>query len=76
MNAPDVPIRRMYPAPNRPTRLACTIVEMPLTRRAAQDAHDRKSSLPPAVRTTIAMVRTMPARVSTQYWSAREIATG
>ena len=44
MKAPDVPISRMYPAPKRPNRLACTIVVMPLTRSAAEAAHDRKSS--------------------------------
>ena len=76
MNAPDVPINRMYPAPRRPTRLAWTMVAMPLTSSAAHAAHDRKSSLWPAVRTTIATVRTTGPSVSRQYCRANPMVTG
>ena len=66
----------MYPAPMRPTRWACTIVTTPLTSSAAHAAHDKKSSLSPAVRTTIATVRTMGPKVSTQYCSANPMVMG
>ena len=49
---------------------------MPLTMSAAEAAQDRKSSLPAAVRTTMATVRTMGPTVSTQYCSANPIAMG
>ena len=65
MKAPEVPIRRTYPAPIRPNRTTCNIVVAPLTRIAPNTAHDRKSSVPPAARITIAGVRTMPAMVRT-----------
>ena len=58
----------------RPRRLACTAVVRPLTTRTAKLPHARYDSLPPAARTTIATVMTMPAIVSTTYWSARPIA--
>ena len=41
MNAPDVPMRRTYPAPMRPMRAACTAVVTPLTIRTAKLPHDR-----------------------------------
>ena len=41
MNAPEVPMRRMYPAPTRPTRTAWSTVVSPLTARAAKTAQDR-----------------------------------
>ena len=40
MNAPDVPIIRMWPDPNRPTRTAWRMVVAPLTSSAAKTAHD------------------------------------
>ena len=41
MKAPEVPMRRTYPAPMRPTRTACNTVVSPLTASAAKIAHDR-----------------------------------
>ena len=41
MNAPEVPMRRTYPAPMRPTRTACNTVVSPLTASAAKIAQDR-----------------------------------
>ena len=64
MKAADVPIRSTWPEPMRPTRTAWSTVVTPLMARAANAAHDRKSSLPPAARTTMAGVNTMPATVS------------
>ncbi len=60
MNAPEVPMTSTYPAPIRPTRTACKIVLTPLTATAANTAQDRKDSLPPAARTMIAGVSTIP----------------
>ena len=39
MNAPEVPIRRTYPAPIRPTLIACSIVLIPLITTDANTAH-------------------------------------
>ena len=64
MKAADVPISSTWPAPTRPTRTAWSTVVTPLIASAANVAHDRKSSLPPAARTTIAGVSTIPATVS------------
>ena len=41
INVPDVPIRREYPAPIRPTRTACITVVKPLTVSAAKTAQVR-----------------------------------
>ena len=41
MKAPEVPMRRTYPAPMRPARTACRIVVSPLTASAAKTAHVR-----------------------------------
>ena len=41
MKAPEVPMSSGYPAPMRPTRTACMIVVIPLTRSAAKTAHVR-----------------------------------
>ena len=68
MNAADVPISSTWPEPTRPTRTACSTVVTPLIARAAKVAHDRNPSLPPAARTTMAGVRTMPATVSIANW--------
>ena len=38
MKAPEVPMMRMWPAPNRPTRTACRIVLRPLMTSAAKTA--------------------------------------
>ena len=41
MKAPEVPMRRTYPAPMRPTRTACNTVVSPLTASAAKTVQDR-----------------------------------
>ena len=61
IKAPEVPMRRTWPAPKRPTRTACSTVVTPLTATAANTAHERKASLPPAARITMAGVNTTPA---------------
>ena len=76
IKAPEVPISRTYPAPNRPNRTAWISVVVPLTSIAANTAHDRKASLPPAARITIAGVRTMPATQSTTSCSPSPKASG
>ena len=76
MNAPEVPISRMYPAPMWPNRRACTMVVVPLTRRAANAAHVSNGSPSPAARITMAGVSTMPAMVSTAYCRPRPKARG
>ena len=68
MKAPEVPISSTYPAPIRPTRTACRIVLTPLTAAAANTAHVRYESLPPAARTTIAGVSTIPAMARMANW--------
>ena len=68
MKAAEVPISSTWPEPMRPTRTAWRIVVTPLIASAAKAAHDRKSSLPPAARTTMAGVSTMPATESIANW--------
>ena len=67
MNAPEVPMSRMKPAPIRHRRTACRIVVTPLTKMAANTAQARYSSLPPAARTMIAGVITIPATQRVAY---------
>ena len=61
MKAPEVPMSRTCPAPNRPTRFACRMVERPHTVSAAKTAQERYGSPSPAARITMAGVRTIPA---------------
>ena len=68
MKAPEVPMRRTWPAPKRPTRTAWRMVVTPLTATAANTAHDRKPSLPPAARITMAGVNTIPAMQRMASW--------
>ena len=69
MEAPEAPVSRMWPAPTRPTRTACSAVVTPLIESAANVAHARKPSLPPAARTTMAGTTTMPGTASMADWS-------
>ena len=71
MKAADVPISSTWPEPTRPTRTACSAVVTPLMTSAANAAHDRKLSLPPAARTTMAGVSTIPATDSIANWKPR-----
>ena len=66
-----MPISSTWPEPMRPTRTAWSTVVTPLMARAANAAHARKSSVPPAARTTMAGVSTMPATVSIANWKPR-----
>ena len=78
MKAADVPISRTCPDPTRPTRTACSTVVTPLIASAANVAHERNASPPPAARTTMAGVSTMPATASMANWkpSPRASAAG
>ena len=71
MKAADVPISSTWPEPTRPTRTACSTVVTPLITSAANTAQDRKPALPPAARTTMAGVSTMPATLSMANWKPR-----
>ena len=64
MNAPDVPMMRMCPAPILQTRAACNMVARPLTNSAANAPQARYSADWSAIRNTIATVMTTGAMMS------------
>ena len=65
MKATAGPVIRAYPAPMRPTRSACNIVQAPLTTTVANTAQARYASAPPAARITIVGMKTSPVMPST-----------